>query len=148
MPTYVKLDEGKIRVYTRQMLEADNPAVMFPRELTDALLTQYGIFPLLRVEEPKFDAISERPDAITFYQEGRGFVQTRSVYQLSDAEVWVNVRVKRNAALTASDWTQLPDANLSADERRAWAQYRTYLRDLPMQGLDPRKLDWPKKPGA
>jgi hypothetical protein len=43
---------------------------------------------------------------------------------VSDAE---SVRLRRDAALAASDWTQLTDAAAAA----AWAAYRQQLRDLP-----------------
>ena len=42
---------------------------------------------------------------------------------VSDAE---SVRLRRDAALAASDWTQLTDAAAAA-----WAAYRQQLRDLP-----------------
>lgn len=38
-------------------------------------------------------------------------------------------RVERNGRLSASDWTQLPDAPLSAEARQAWGLYRQILRD-------------------
>lgn len=40
-------------------------------------------------------------------------------------------RASRNALLAASDWTQMPDAPLSAPQRAAWATYRQALRDWP-----------------
>jgi len=41
------------------------------------------------------------------------------------------LRLLRDEALSSSDWTQMPDSPLSADDKTAWANYRTYLRDLP-----------------
>ena len=38
------------------------------------------------------------------------------------------VRAARDAALTASDWTQVADAPV---DKAAWATYRQALRDLP-----------------
>jgi hypothetical protein len=48
-------------------------------------------------------------------------------------------------ALIASDWTQLPDAPLSATQKTAWATYRQALRDLPDQEAWPL-VTWPQKP--
>ena len=45
------------------------------------------------------------------------------------------IRQRRNALLKESDWTQLADVALTADQKTAWAQYRQQLRDLP-QTLD------------
>lgn len=58
------------------------------------------------------------------------------------------VRVKRNAALTASDWTQLPDAQAAMSEsmRLAWAAYRQALRDVSNQPGFPQTVEWPVTP--
>ena len=41
------------------------------------------------------------------------------------------LRLLRDEALRASDWTQMADSPLSTADKTAWANYRTYLRDLP-----------------
>ena len=45
-----------------------------------------------------------------------------------------DVRMRRNAALAASDWTQVADAPVDA---AAWKTYRQALRDLPADPLWP-----------
>ena len=42
-----------------------------------------------------------------------------------------DVLKKPNYKLTASDWTQLPDAPLSDSKKAEWATYRQALRDIP-----------------
>ena len=42
-----------------------------------------------------------------------------------------NLRAARDRALTACDWTQIPDSPLSAEKKSEWATYRQALRDLP-----------------
>lgn len=80
------------------------------------------------------------------------------------------IREYRNRLLVESDWTQLPDAPLKEEERKAWKDYRQALRDLPQTwGLAPagampetskvsidlsdvktkediEKLPWPERP--
>jgi hypothetical protein len=56
------------------------------------------------------------------------------------------IRARRDAALAGSDWTQLPDAPLSAEARAAWAAYRAALRALPGQPGFPEKITWPEAP--
>jgi len=51
-----------------------------------------------------------------------------------EAERAIANREYRNQLLTASDWTQLPDAPVN---REAWAAYRQALRDLP------NHVNWP-----
>jgi hypothetical protein len=58
---------------------------------------------------------------------------------------WPVVRAQRNARLSASDWTQLPDVPLATKE--AWAAYRQALRDVTLQP-DPFAIIWPVSPGV
>lgn len=53
------------------------------------------------------------------------------------------VRAKRNALLTASDWTQVADAPV---DQEAWATYRQELRDIPQQEGFPVDINWPAEP--
>lgn len=59
------------------------------------------------------------------------------------AQAWSNLRMDRNAKLTSSDWTQVPDAPV---DHAAWASYRQALRDLPANTTDPRNPAWPIPP--
>lgn len=56
---------------------------------------------------------------------------------------WPVVRSQRNALLSASDWTQLPDVPLATKE--TWAAYRQALRDITDQS-DPFNIVWPVQP--
>lgn len=56
---------------------------------------------------------------------------------------WPVVRSQRNALLSASDWTQLPDVPLATKE--TWAIYRQALRDITEQ-TDPFNINWPVQP--
>lgn len=55
------------------------------------------------------------------------------------------VRADRNARMASCDWTQLPDAPLSAEGKAAWAAYRQALRDVPEQAGFPL-VEWPLAP--
>jgi len=69
------------------------------------------------------------------------------------AEVWFDARTddelvneerqRRNAMLTQSDWTQVPDAPV---DKAAWAAYRQALRDITEQADFPRNIEWPTPP--
>lgn len=56
------------------------------------------------------------------------------------------IRAERNRRIAASDWTQLPDAALTAEQKAAWASYRQALRDLPEAAADLDNVVWPVKP--
>jgi hypothetical protein len=55
-------------------------------------------------------------------------------------------RARRDEKLTACDWTQLPDAQLTEEQRAAWVAYRQALRDLPDTADDNGWVQWPEEP--
>lgn len=54
-------------------------------------------------------------------------------------------RSRRNALLTASDWTDLR-ADKPQEWRDVWAAYRDALRNLPEAFPDPMDIAWPEMP--
>ena len=73
---------------------------------------------------------------------------TGSVWELVDAvglQAAAEARVFRNAALAASDWTQLPDVPDWVDVQ-AFRTYRQALRDVPQQEGFPLSINWPEIP--
>jgi hypothetical protein len=55
------------------------------------------------------------------------------------------VRGQRTSLLRATDWTQIADNNLTAQQRTAFAAYRASLRDVPEQPGFPF-VTWPQAP--
>ena len=51
-------------------------------------------------------------------------------------DIWIEVRLKRNALLLESDWTQTVDSPLPDSKKAEWATYRQELRDLTTTYLD------------
>tara|TARA_B100000131_G_C18109957_1_gene609259 strand:+ start:610 stop:1053 length:444 start_codon:yes stop_codon:yes gene_type:complete len=58
------------------------------------------------------------------------------------------LRVERDGKLTESDWTQLPDAQLTDSKKAEWVTYRQALRDLPATEGNPSNPTWPTKPSS
>ena len=60
-----------------------------------------------------------------------------------------DLRARRNKDLQDSDWTQLPDNTLTSEQRNAWMQFRTELRNIT-NGLNTveqvKNVDYPDKP--
>jgi hypothetical protein len=54
------------------------------------------------------------------------------------------IRIKRNALLQESDWTQLEDSPMKGNQ--AWLDYRQALRDITLQDGFPESVNWPVKP--
>ena len=56
----------------------------------------------------------------------------------------IQLRIKRDARLQKSDWTQTNDIGLENEEE--WLAYRQALRDLPVNSEDPTNPVWPEQP--
>lgn len=67
---------------------------------------------------------------------------TAKVYPVT----WTDMRPVRNGLLSASDWTQLPDAALTVDQKANYVTYRTTLRTLPQTYPDANTAVWPALP--
>jgi len=59
---------------------------------------------------------------------------------------WRDVKGRRNQLLSESDWTQLPDAVLTLEEKSAWQNYRQKLRDIPQDYATPDDVIFPTPP--
>jgi hypothetical protein len=62
------------------------------------------------------------------------------------ADLAVRIRIERDERLLKSDWTQLPDVNLTAIEKELWLDYRQALRDVTKQDGFPVSVVYPLSP--
>jgi len=82
----------------------------------------------------------------------RGYVEyfePQPVIEITKDQVYTAVRAKRDYLLQESDWTQLPDSPLNAEQKTTWADYRQDLRDITETYPDathPDEVVWPTKP--
>jgi hypothetical protein len=56
------------------------------------------------------------------------------------------IKRSRNTLLATSDWTQIPNGPLTAEQQQAWAVYRQELRDITSQSGYPFNVIWPTPP--
>jgi hypothetical protein len=61
----------------------------------------------------------------------------------TNEQKWEQIKLWRNAALAASDWTMHTDA---PTDKIKWAAYRQALRDLPAQGGSADEAEFPVAP--
>ncbi len=61
-------------------------------------------------------------------------------------KTWDSIKLRRNALLLESDWTQVPDSPLTAEVKEDWALYRQALRDLTDDFASPDDVVFPDKP--
>ena len=74
---------------------------------------------------------------------------TARTWVFDSVSFWQFARMLRNQKLGESDWTQLPDARLTAVSKSAWATYRQQLRDITISNADvtdPEDIAWPTPP--
>lgn len=62
------------------------------------------------------------------------------------AAKWNEIRLIRNNVIATTDWTQLGDVSLTAEEVTAWQTYRTQLRDMIDEDTNPFAVVWPTEP--
>lgn len=67
-------------------------------------------------------------------------------YTPTSEELAEEARSKRKGLLFDSDWTQLADAPLTAEQKAAWETYRQGLRDITNQVGFPTEISWPVAP--
>lgn len=80
--------------------------------------------------------------------EGKTPVWDGKEWKLTDNEAIfksVEARIKRDALLAGSDFSQLADAKVDAKE---WAEYRQALREVPKQKGFPNAIEWPVRPST
>lgn len=58
-------------------------------------------------------------------------------------EILIKLRKDRDEKLALTDWTQLPDAEITIEEKQKYFKYRKALRNLPNEYLKFNKLEWP-----
>ena len=148
---YILAPGGIARTYPYSVgqLRADNPQVSFPRDPSDALLAEWGVFPVAETTQPTVtyaqnlaEAAPQRIDGVwtqvwRVTDASAGEIAERTAAQAAD------VRAERNARLAACDWTQLADAPVDSS---AWANYRQALRDVTAQSGFPWSVSWPVAP--
>lgn len=134
IPAYYTLTDGDGNIILSQFTQDANAPVS-------------GTQRLVLDQIPDYDSLTQYIVRVTPVPPGQNYVE----YQIHniivpDEELAGHAKVKRNLALTQSDWTQLPDAQLTELQIQAWRSYRQELRDLPEQPGFPKTISWPIKP--
>lgn len=145
----VKVTDSLPEKYSIQKLRADNPNVSFPTDPTEATLAEWGVFTLHAGVQPVVDHTKNITEGQPQLIDGK-WTQTWVTSDATAQEITerlerqsASVRDSRQVLLSASDWTQLPDAPLTDAKRQAWSTYRQALRDITAQVGFPWNITWP-----
>ena len=155
---------------TVSQFKASQPNTSFPKQITTEVLDSYGYDAVLNgaaatvtapygvstrsgVEEvdgkwftkfiagPVFTDTTDSEGAVTTAADNE------AAYKAGiDSTAGTNVRTERDTKLTATDWTQLADSQLTDEVKATWATYRQALRDLPSASGFPHTMTWPTEP--
>lgn len=146
---YIQVENGEVKGYP-QTLPKNWENVSNFYLLDDDHLREYGWYPVRFVPAEKTN--NDIVIGQSFVVEGNEVVQYEQIRPKTQEEIdkenegrLVAIRVKRNALLQESDWTQLPDTQLSDVKKLEWTIYRQQLRDVTNQP-DPKNIVWPNKP--
>jgi len=59
---------------------------------------------------------------------------------------WFDILAQRNDLLKETDWTQLPDVELTVEQVAQMREYRQKLRDITKNYTNPEDVVFPEKP--
>lgn len=151
---YAKLNEdGTLDryPYTLTDLRRENPGTSFPEVITDDLAASFGVVPVVPADEPAYDYTVDLTR--TAQKKSGQWVEVWETTPASPEEIAQRTSVKadeirrdRNRRLADCDWTQLADSPLTAEDKAAWASYRSNLRLVPQQSGFPWNVTWPEQP--
>jgi len=153
---YLKANNGVVEKYPYSigLLRKDNPSTSFPKKPSDAVLADYGVYPV-RETNPTVGANQKLVKSWTPELVNGEWVLNHQAVDMTAEEITerddvvaANVREKRDQLLTETDWTVLQDSPLTDAQTADWVIYRQALRDITDHANFPylADADWPTKP--
>ena len=137
---YVKVTNGTVDQYpyTVGKLRRDNPNTSFPKNVSEATLSSYGVYPVETEIEPTYNSRTQKlvqanePTLVDDTWTIQVTVEDKSAEEIQADEEYhaTKNRYDRDELLSDCDWTQMPDSPLSDSDKAAWATYRQALRDI------------------
>ena len=149
---YALITNGEVEKYPYSigLLRKDNPNTSFPKTPKDAILVDYGVYPVMETN-PTVGADQKlvkswTPELVS----GEWVLNHQAVDMTSedvaerDGVIASNVREKRNTLLAATDYFALSDVTLTTE----MIEYRAALRNFTEHDNWPNVSDndWPTKP--
>lgn len=130
--------------YTIDDLCRDNPETSFPSAMSDEVLAEFHIYPVVYAPSPQCNAMTEfcvyddTPQLIS-----GNWVLGCQVLQKPIKEASNSVRKERNRLLSECDWVTLSSLESNTTVPQHWVNYRKALRDIPEQTGFPYAVEWP-----
>lgn len=154
---FALIHEQSVSVFPYDLfqLAQDNPTVSFSFPLSEEELAQWNVFPVYDEHPiPIVDPATQECKLSDPKLVNGQWVRKWEIRDLSEQEKIDACEIKsaelrrtRNNHLAACDWTQLPDAPLSSEEKTNWTTYRQTLRDITSRPEFPWGTVLPTWPG-
>lgn len=128
MNLYIKIENGQ--PVDHPYIEDNLKQIWFVDKITDEILKEHGFVRFENTNAPEgFEVVSTDGYELGDDNVARNKYITRALSQEEKINLWV--RRHRDFLLATTDWTQMPDAPLTAEKKAEWATYRQQLRDMP-----------------
>jgi hypothetical protein len=102
---------------------------------------------LVADQTPDYDSLTQYIVRVNNVPEGQDYVEYQIIdITYTDEELIFRALDCRKSLLNQSDWTQLPDVQLTNAQVDAWKVYRQALRDITDQPGYPGTIIWPTIP--
>jgi hypothetical protein len=136
----------------------DNLRVLFPHHVFPKLITPadvepfgFGIYEFTQIPPDRYpNKIIETTPVLRengiWYQAWSEVEMTAEEQEVATTQEANQMRTQRNFRLMQSDWSQLPDAKITAEKKTEWVTYRQALRDITDQAGFPWTITWPTQP--
>ncbi|WP_298770406.1 tail fiber assembly protein [uncultured Shewanella sp.] len=86
----------------------------------------------------------------TTFEDAETYLASIQASTISDSVInsmqWDAIRLKRDSLITATDWTQTLDCQLSDEKKSEFINYRQTLRNIPQFFDEPAAVVWPEEP--
>ena len=151
---FAKVTNGSIDQYPYTVgdLRRDNPNISFPKNVPEAAMASFGMYPVGYQAAPDYNPLTHRlqHSDVPALVDGK-WVLTKTVVALTDDQIAdatnakaKEVRKKRDAKLSDTDWWASSDLTMTAEQ----TAYRQALRDISSHANWPHLdgADWPTKP--
>jgi hypothetical protein len=149
---HIKLTNGVPEKYTIGQLRRDNPQVSFPKNIPDATLAEYDVYPLTATDRPQVDYTKNVTEDTQILVEGV-WTQVWSITEATADEIAertlrqeAKVRMTRTQMLDDTDWIIIKAAESGTPVPTEWQTYRQALRDVTTQPGFPHEVVWPTMP--
>ena len=149
---FAKITNGAVDKFPYSVgeLRRDNPNTSFPKQISEAVMADFGMLRVSEKPAPAFDPLTHFAEwgPVPVNEGGQWFllptVREMSAEQIADrdAAMAASVRLERDKLLAETDWMALSDVTMSAE----MAAYRQDLRDITAQAGFPHSVTWPTKP--